>query len=99
MALETLTPVSATYQGWQLISAQDMHAALEYLTTKKYTGTVSAFTDAAGVVTWQLVLSSVSPQSAQSIAALNDWVIIENDTIASVCPAEHFDARYQTAAP
>ena len=31
-----------------------------------------------------------------AVAVINDWVIIENDAIASICPAEEFDARYQT---
>jgi len=99
MALENLTPISATYQGWQLLTSQDMHAALEYVVGKGYTGTISAFSDPAGALTWQLVLASVGPQNANAIGAINDWVIIENDTIASICPADHFAARYQIATP
>jgi hypothetical protein len=98
MALEDLTPVSTTYQGWQLLTPQDMHDALEYLTPRGYTGTVSSLTNANGSTDWQFILiaSGNAPQAAQAIAAINDWVIIENDTIATVCPAAYFDARYQT---
>ena len=95
MALENLTPVSETIQGWQLLSAQDMHDALEYLTAKNYTGTVSAVIDGTGAILWQLIVSSAVRQATQAIGVVNDWVIIENDTIASICPAEHFNARYQ----
>ena len=97
MALQNLTPVQDTLQGWQLLTPDDMHSALEYLAAKGYTGSVNSLIDpGSGALTWQLILQSTTRKSSLAVAVINDWVIIENDAIASICPAEEFDARYQT---
>jgi hypothetical protein len=40
------------------------------------------------------VLQSATRQGQQGIGVINDWFIIENDTVASICPNAQYANLY-----
>lgn len=91
--LITVTRQAETLQAYQLTSADDMHAALKYIQPGGYSGSVSV--DATG--TWTMAFSSTSQNAQSYMGKINDYVIIENNTLASVCPAAKFGNLYVAA--
>ena len=91
--LVNVTRQAEALQGYQLLAADDMYAALKYIQPGGYSGNVAV--DATG--TWSMVFQSNSQNSQSAIAHINDWIIIENSSIASVCPAAKFGNLYATA--
>ena len=96
--LITITRVAEAIQGFQLQANTDMFTALAYLTTNLgYVGNVNSFIDGTGKPQWQLTIQSTTRQGTQGIAIIGDWVILENNAVASICPASQFASLY--AAP
>lgn len=95
MPLITVTRKPSVLQGFQLTTSADMQVALEYLSTRGYLGSISS-QRVSNTVTWMLTLYSDSGTGAQS-AGINDWLVIENDAIATLLTAEDAAALYQAA--
>lgn len=93
MALVNVIRKPSTLQAYQLVAQADMTTALSYLATRGYTGHVS-LTRISGVLTWQLTLQADAGNDVQS-GFINDWVVIENDTIATITPAAKAGSLYQ----
>lgn len=99
MALNPITvyPTAATYVAQQLNTYTDMADVLDYLlglTDAGYTGNISA----SGPGQWQLWFQS-SSQNASWNAALGDWVIVKNNSIASAFKTAVATANYTTTPP
>lgn len=91
--MSTLVSVSRkaeAIQGYQLLTQDDMFAALKYIVAGGYSGNVTV--DATG--TWALFFQSTSANNQMAVGHVNDWVIIENNSIASICPASKFGNLY-----
>lgn len=91
-----VTPKAVTVQGYQLQSSQDMHDALAYLSglAQPYTGSINRGDSGQGVTWW---LTFVNVHGTGFTAELNDWVILENGSVATVCRAVDFDTFYAVA--
>ena len=85
-ALVNVTAKPVTLQGYQLTSDSDMHAALEYLSARGYSGSVSV-SKASGTATWQMSLVADSGNSAAQFGNVTDWIIIQNDSVATIVTA------------
>ena len=96
MALVNVTRKPVSLQGYQLTSQTDMVTALTYLSSRGYSGSVNCYKQ-AGAATWQIMLQSDSGSGATPLGALNDWIIIENDTVATIVPAAKAALIYQVA--
>lgn len=87
-------------QGFQLLEPVDMLTALSYLVpgggfgANNYGGTINAQNQGTSAM-WQFVLTDVE-RGINSIAAIGDWIILENNVIASVCPAAIAPTLYHT---
>lgn len=89
--LVNLTANTVTIQGFQLLEPTDMLTALEYLTTQGYQGTLNA--EIVGGTKYSLNL--YHPQMAiNQVAYINDWIILQNGSIATVVAANKFDIFY-----
>lgn len=91
MALFGVTRKPESLQAYQLTSPSDMLAALTYLADRNYTGTI----DCRATV-WTLTFQNPERNIGQS-AQINDYIVIENGIIASVCPLDNFDTLFNTA--
>lgn len=89
-SLINVTRQAETIQAYQLTSADDMHAALKYIQPGGYSGSVAV--DATG--TWTLYFQSTSTNAQTYVGHINDYVIIENNALASLCPAAKFGNLY-----
>ena len=90
--LVTITRQTETIQGFQLVVPQDMMDALNYLTgTLGYTGGINCNL-IGGAHTWQLNFTGagIAPQSG----LINDYIILENNQIATICHAANYSALY-----
>lgn len=96
MALVNITRKPSALQGYQLATPGDMYTALEYLSSRGYVGAVSCLRNGSGLL-WQFSLQTNSGTGAQS-GALGDWIVIENDSVASIVPAAKAAALYTVAA-
>lgn len=94
--MATLVPVTAkavTTQGYQLQTPTDMLNALSYLSSlpQAYTGSLNCqIMD--GVLTWWLTF--VNPHGSGYTGYINDWVILENNNLATITRAVDFDTFY-----
>lgn len=95
MALINVTRKPVTTQGYQLTGPSDMLAALDYLKTRGYSGTINAYKSDGVNTVWQLTIHADSGAQVPQSGATGDWVIIENDTIASILPAAKAAVLYQ----
>lgn len=95
MALVTITRKPSTLQGYQLTSPADMTTALDYLKTRGYSGSVTQSKSGATTI-WTMTLQSDTGSNGQS-GLIGDWVVIENDQIASIVPAAKAAAMYQVS--
>lgn len=94
MALINITRKPSTLQGYQLATPADMTAAVGYLAARGYSGTVNCFKQ-NDVPTWQISLVNDNGQGAQQLGMINDWIVIENDQIATIYPAAKAVALFQ----
>lgn len=94
-ALVNLTPVAATIQGYQITSPADMLTALTYLTDHAYTGIINCriVNEAAE---WSLAIYDTNQNTSQT-AYVNDVIVIENGSTATVVPADKFASLYTVA--
>ena len=81
-------------QGYQLISSEDMFIALEYMSHRDYTGTVNCY-NSGGIIQWSLSLQDPTGGSQQAV--LNDWLVLENDTIATLVPEGKAGTLYEAS--
>lgn len=99
-SLVALTRNAETVQGFQLQSQADMVTALGYLAPgggiagAGYSGQITQQNSGtAGSVVWQMWLNNAAANTSQ-IAMVGDWVILENNTLASVCKQGNFSSLY-----
>lgn len=97
MPLQNITRKPSVLQGYPLNAVADMTIALDYLKTRGYVGNVTLF-NSGGTPSWLLTLqlSSGGPGSVAT-GVIGDWVVIENDSIATIVPAAKAAALYQLA--
>ena len=95
MALVNITRKPSTLQGYQLATPADMTTALDYLKTRGYSGSISQ-TKSAGNTVWTLTLQSDTGSNGQA-GVIGDWVVIENDAVASIVSAAKAAQLYQIA--
>lgn len=92
-SLITITANTTSLQGYQLTSYSDMISALSYLvglTSSPYSGQVAYnYTTAA----WSLSLYNTK-QNINQTGNVGDWVILQNNTTATICPQAQFAALY-----
>jgi hypothetical protein len=92
-SLITITANTTSLQGYQLTSYSDMISALSYLVglaSSPYSGQVSYNpTNTA----WSLNLYNTHQNTSQT-GYVGDWVILQNNTTANICPAAQFAALY-----
>lgn len=98
--LETLTRNAETVQGFQIQAPADMFTALSYLapgggiTGAGYTGTINQQnTGTSGSVVWTLLLNNITTNTS-AFASIGDWIILENNSLASVCKEANFASLY-----
>lgn len=93
--LHTITANPVTLQGYQLQAYTDMLSALNYLVTlasSPYTGLVQVTTP-NGTPVWSMNLYNTHQNTSQT-AYINDYIILQNNTTATVCPAAQYSALY-----
>lgn len=90
--LITTTPVTATYQSYQLGTYTDMINALSYINTHGgYFGSVTLTPNAV----WQLIIQSNNPNQAMTQTALiGDYVVIKNGNIVSVVAQANYASQF-----
>lgn len=93
--LVNLSRSAETVQGFQITEAADMVTALQYLATVAipYSGTMS-YTLIGSTYVWQLVLVNSREGASLTPAYVNDWIILENNATASICPAASFTSFF-----
>lgn len=96
MPLINITRKPSTLQGYQLATPADMTATLVYLSTRGYIGSISDFRS-GGNIAWSMTLQLESGAGNVMTGTINDWVVIENDAIATIVPAAKATAMYQPA--
>lgn len=79
-------------QGFLIESSADMHTVLAWGESKGYRGHINL--DASGV--WTIGLTAPGGDTAQS-GRVGDWVILKNDTVATIVPAEQAPSLYTVA--
>jgi hypothetical protein len=92
-SLITITANTTSLQGYQLTSYSDMMSALSYLvglTSSPYSGQV---TYNPTTTAWSLNLYNTHQNTSQT-GYVGDWVILQNNTTANICPAAQFSALY-----
>lgn len=94
--LVTVTRKTETIQAYQLTSEDDMLAALKYIAAGGYTGSLALSTTNGTDQVWRLQIQN-STKNVSQFAAITDYIVIENNAIASVVPATQFTNMYQTA--
>jgi hypothetical protein len=95
MALVTITANAVTLQGYQLTAYTDMLTALNYLVTlsnSPYTGLVQV-TNPAGTPVWSLNLYNTKQNTSQT-GYIGDHIILQNNAVATVCPAAQYASLY-----
>jgi hypothetical protein len=94
MPLVTITANPVTLQKFQLVTNNDMFTALTYLvglTASPYTGLVQVTNN--GTLIWSLNLYNTHQNTSQT-AYINDYIILQNNTTATVCPAAQYASLY-----
>lgn len=98
--IHTLTRNTETVQGFQIQAPADMFTALSYLTPgggitgTGYTGTVNQTnTGTSATVVWTLLINNPITNTS-AFASLGDWIILENNALASVAKAANFSSLY-----
>jgi hypothetical protein len=89
MALVTVTKKASTYQKYVLTAYTDMAAALNYLQPRGYSGNMSMAADG----TWTLWFQSTNQPTAYQ-GHINDIIILENDTYASIVTPTQYAATF-----
>jgi hypothetical protein len=97
-SLVTLTPITATIQGFQIQVPADMLTALQYispsggLNSTAYGGTVNS-QNSSGTATWTLLINNTQANTSQT-AKIGDYIILTNNSIVTVCPQASFASLY-----
>jgi hypothetical protein len=94
MALVNVTRKTSTLQAYQLTSPDDMMAALKYIGAGNYTGSINA-NRVNGTLAWELWFSSPIQNTSQN-AKIGDWIVIENNAVATAVPQANFANLYTT---
>lgn len=94
-SLITISAKSVGLQGYQLTDSADMLAALTYMSGLGYTGVINCQI-INGSVKWSMNFYNTAQNSSQ-VAQVGDWIVLENGSIASVCPAANFATLYATS--
>lgn len=94
MTLVDITRKPVALQGFQLTSESAMVSALAYLAPKGYSGGVNCFKNDNNVV-WQMSLQSDTNSLGAQIGNIGDWIVVENDTLATIVPAAKAAELYQ----
>jgi hypothetical protein len=96
MGLTNLTRVTETIEGWELQQAPDMISVLDHIGGlgggATYSGSVQ-MNNAAGTITWQLLINNTTANSSQ-FGVQNDWVIIENNAIVTIVKAADYASMF-----
>jgi hypothetical protein len=95
--LINVTRKPVTTQAFQLTAQTDMNTALIYLSTRGYSGEVACGKNADGSVRWALIIRTDTGNNLQQIGNIGDWVVIENDSIATIFTAAKAAVLYQPA--
>lgn len=93
MALVSITRKTVTLQGFQLTSPADMVTALNYLAGGNYTGSINCQRP-SGTVIWELWIQQSNGTGGSQKAGINDWIVIENNSIAKTVSAADFANLY-----
>jgi hypothetical protein len=97
-ALVSLTPVTATHQGFQIQAPADMLTALQYispgggLNSTAYGGVVNS-QNVNGTVTWNLLINNSQANTSQT-AHIGDYIVLTNNSIVNVVPQASFASLY-----
>jgi hypothetical protein len=94
-SLVTITRNTETIQGYQIQQPADMLTALQYvsgLTAAVYTGRIEC-DNSNGTAVWSLLINNTTTNTSQ-FGNLNDWVILENNAVVTICKAANFSALY-----
>lgn len=92
MPLVTVTRKAANYQKYVLATPDDMRAALEYLSTRGYSGTITQ-NKVNGVVTWSMTLQADTGGDVQQ-ALINYVLVLENDSEVKSYTAARYGALF-----
>jgi hypothetical protein len=84
MPIITVTRKPASLQAFQLTSQAEMNTALIYLSTRGYSGEVACGKNTDGSVRWAIIIRADSGNTAQQIGNITDWLVVENDSIATI---------------
>lgn len=88
-SLITTTPVTATYQSYQLAAFTDMAAAMNYIKAGGYYGSINL--DPSG--NWTMTIQHQS-QNTSMTALIGDYILIKNNSIVSVVPQAQYASQY-----
>lgn len=96
MALHPITVYTtpSTYVAQQLTTYTDMADVLDFLRTIGYNGQLQVNPDGS----WHMWFQTAN-QNASWNAAMGDWVIVKNGSIASSVPAAQAASLYTTTPP
>ena len=94
MPIVNLTGNAVTLQGYQLTTVEEMLAALKYISAGGYVGTIN-LTRPSGVNVYEMYIAH--PTAGSQNAKINDWMVIENASVAKVVPAASFASLYTLA--
>lgn len=83
MPLVNITRKPVALQAYRLITQADMLAALDYLSSRGYSGGVNVV-KVNGTATWQMSLAADGGTVGAQLGNLGDWIVIENDVVASI---------------
>lgn len=91
--LVPITAKAVTIERYQLESQQDMLDALTYLSGQEqpYSGSINRGV-IDGVMAWWLTL--VNPHGTGSTGYIDDSIILENGTAATICRAADYSTFY-----
>lgn len=96
--LTTLTPVTATIQGFQIQVPADMLTALQYispsggLNSTAYGGTINS-QNTSGAATWTLLVNNTQSNTSQT-AHIGDYIVLTNNSIVNIVPQASFASLY-----
>jgi lipopolysaccharide export system protein LptA len=93
-SLVALTANTVTVQGFQILAAADMMTALNYIggLGGTYSGSIQMANN-AGTLGWQLLINNVAANTSQ-FATINDWIILQNNALVTVCKSGNFSTLY-----
>jgi hypothetical protein len=94
--LVPITRKTETLQAFQLTSQTDMVTALDYLGNGGYSGSITLGLTSTGTKQYQMWINNPGQSNSQN-AVTGDWIVIANNTVATVVPAAQFANLYSTS--